>query len=48
MPCTATLNRIKPMSLNPDTVVDTWLRLGRMVNGQPTVAVAAPVAGVSR
>jgi hypothetical protein len=36
------------MSLNPDTVVDTWLRLGRMVDGQPAVAVAAPVVRVSR
>jgi hypothetical protein len=35
------------MSLNPDTVVETWLRLGRMVSGQPTAAVAAPMAGAS-
>src|SRR5215203_539389 len=34
---------IESMSLNPDTVVDTWLRLGRMVSGQPTEAIAAPV-----
>ncbi len=38
---------IESMSLNPDTVVDTWLRLGRMVSGQPTEAVAAPVPEVS-
>ena len=36
---------IESISLNPDTVVDTWLRLGRMVSGQPTEAVAAPVPG---
>ena len=34
---------IESMSLNPDTVVDTWLRLGQLVNSQPD-AVAAPVA----
>jgi pyruvate, water dikinase len=28
---------IDSMSLNPDTVVDTWLRLGRLVNSQPGV-----------
>ena len=28
---------IDSMSLNPDTVVDTWLRLGRLVNNQPDV-----------
>jgi hypothetical protein len=33
------------MSLNPDTVVDTWLRLGRLVDSQPAAApIAAPVA----
>jgi pyruvate,water dikinase len=32
---------IDSMSLNPDTVVDTWLRLGRLVNNQP-VLVAEP------
>src|SRR5215211_6631468 len=37
---------IESMSLNPDTVVDTWLRLGRMVSGQPTEAIAAPVPRV--
>lgn len=26
------------MSLNPDTVVDKWLRLGRRVNSQPAAA----------
>jgi hypothetical protein len=31
------------MSLNPDTVIETWLRLGRLVNSQPD-AVTAPVA----
>jgi pyruvate,water dikinase len=25
---------IESMSLNPDTVVDTWLRLGQLVNSQ--------------
>jgi len=35
------------MSLNADNVVDTWLRLGRMVSSQPTEVVAASVAGVS-
>jgi hypothetical protein len=40
---------IESMSLNPDTVVDTWLRLGRRVNSQPAAApIAAPVAGVRR
>jgi pyruvate, water dikinase len=34
---------IDSMSLNPDTVVDTWLRLGRLVNNQP-VLVAEPEA----
>jgi pyruvate,water dikinase len=34
---------IDSMSLNPDTVVDTWLRLGWLVNNQPDV-VAAPEA----
>ena len=34
------------MSLNPDTVVDTWLRLGRLVNNQPAT-VAAPEAGAA-
>jgi pyruvate, water dikinase len=34
---------IDSMSLNPDTVVDTWLRLGRLVNNQPDI-VAAPEA----
>jgi pyruvate, water dikinase len=34
---------IDSMSLNPDTVVDTWLRLGRLVNNQPDV-VAEPEA----
>jgi hypothetical protein len=29
---------IESMSLNPDTVVDTWLRLGRRVNSQPAAA----------
>ena len=38
---------IDSMSLNPDTVVETWLRLGRMVSGQPTEAVAAPMAEAS-
>jgi pyruvate,water dikinase len=38
---------IESMSLNPDTVVETWLRLGRMVSGQPTAAVPAPMAGAS-
>jgi pyruvate, water dikinase len=38
---------IESMSLNPDTVVDTWLRLGRLVNNQPNV-VAAPEARVAR
>ena len=38
---------IESMSLNPDTVVETWLRLGRMVSGQPTEAVAAPMADAS-
>jgi len=38
---------IESMSLNPDTVVETWLRLSRMVSGQPTEAVAAPMAGAS-
>jgi pyruvate, water dikinase len=28
---------IDSMSLYPDTVVDTWLRLGRLVNSQPGV-----------
>jgi pyruvate,water dikinase len=28
---------IDSMSLNPDTVVDTWLRLGRLVNSQPGI-----------
>lgn len=28
---------IDSMSLNPDTAVDTWLRLGRLVNSQPGV-----------
>jgi pyruvate, water dikinase len=28
---------IDSMSLNPDTVVDTWLRLGRLVNSRPGV-----------
>ena len=36
---------IDSMSLNPDTVVDTWLRLGQLVNSQPDT-VAAPVPGV--
>ena len=39
--CTVTWNR------NADNVVDTWLRLGRMVSGQSTEAVAASVDGVS-
>ena len=34
---------IESMSLNPDTVIETWLRLGRLVNSQPD-AVTAPVA----
>jgi pyruvate, water dikinase len=34
---------IDSMSLNPDTVVDTWLRLGRLVNNQ-RVLVAEPEA----
>jgi pyruvate,water dikinase len=34
---------IESMSLNPDTVVDTWLRLGQLVNSQPD-AVTAQVA----
>jgi len=34
---------IESMSLNPDTVVDTWLRLGQLVNSQPD-ALAAQVA----
>ena len=38
---------IESMSLNPDTVVETWLRLGRMVSGQPTEAVAPPMAEAS-
>ena len=38
---------IESMSLNPDTVVETWLRLGRMVSGQPTEAGAAPMAEAS-
>jgi pyruvate, water dikinase len=38
---------IESMSLNPDTVVETWLRLSRMVSAQPTEAVAAPMAGAS-
>jgi pyruvate, water dikinase len=37
---------IDSMSLNPDTVVDTWLRLGRLVNNQPDT-VAAPEAGAA-
>jgi pyruvate,water dikinase len=37
---------IDSMSLNPDTVVDTWLRLGQLVNSQPDT-VAAPVPGVA-
>jgi pyruvate,water dikinase len=38
---------IESMSLNPDTVVDTWLRLGRLLDSQPAAApIAAPVAGV--
>jgi pyruvate,water dikinase len=37
---------IESMSLNPDTVVDTWLRLGQLVNSQPA-AVTAPVARVA-
>jgi len=36
---------IESMSLNPDTVVDTWLRLSRLVDSQPAAApIAAPVA----
>jgi pyruvate,water dikinase len=35
--------RIDSMSLNPDTVVDTWLRLGQLVNSQPDT-VAPPEA----
>ena len=38
---------IESMSLNPDTVVETWLRLSRMVSGQPTEAVAPPMAEAS-
>jgi len=34
---------IDSMSLNPDTVVDTWLRLGRLANNQPDI-VAEPEA----
>ena len=37
---------IDSMSLNPDTVIDTWLRLGRLVNNQPAT-VAAPEAGAA-
>ena len=36
---------IESMSLNPDTVVETWLRPGRMVGGQPPEA--APMSGAS-
>ena len=31
---------IESMSLNPDTVVDTWLRLGQLVNSQPAAVTA--------
>ena len=34
---------IDSISLNPDTVVDTWLRLGRLANNQPDI-VAEPEA----
>jgi pyruvate,water dikinase len=39
---------IESMSLNPDTVVDTWLQLGRQVSSRAAAAsVAPPLTGVS-
>jgi pyruvate,water dikinase len=39
---------IESMSLNPDTVVETWLRLGRLVESKPVATAAAPVVVESR
>jgi pyruvate, water dikinase len=38
---------IESMSLNPDTVVDTWLRLGQLVNSRPAAPSAAWATEVS-
>jgi pyruvate, water dikinase len=40
---------IESMSLNPDTVVETWLRLSKMVSRQPSAApTAAPTSNASQ
>jgi pyruvate,water dikinase len=38
---------IESMSLNPDTVVDTWLHLGQLVNSRPAAPSAASATEVS-
>jgi pyruvate, water dikinase len=38
---------IESMSLNPDTVVDTWLRLGQLINSRPAAPSAAWATEVS-